>query len=196
MSTSTTQQIREFAKGHSLGTPISAKHLLHMGSRAAVDQALSRLARSGELRRVARGVYVRPKKTRFGQSLPALERFLEGLQQLGETVVPSVSAEANRLGLTTQVPIRSLWLTSGPSRVLKWGAQEVELRHARRELLLPRTQAGEVIRALEWAGPERLDNAWEKIRSSLTESNRKSLLALRPQLSSRNAAVVSRLSAA
>lgn len=196
MSTSTTQQIREFAKSRPLGTPIGAKNLLHLGSRAAVDQALSRLARSGELRRVARGVYVRPKKTRFGQRLPALERFLEGLQQLGETVVPSAAAEANKLGLTTQVPIRNLWLTSGPSRVLEWGRQTVELRHARSELLLPAEKGGEVVRALEWVGPNRSEIVLARVAKSLAEPTKSKLLAQRPLLSTKNAAVVSRLCAA
>lgn len=35
------------------GAGLSAKALLHLGSRAAVDQTLSRLARSGELVRAA-----------------------------------------------------------------------------------------------------------------------------------------------
>ena len=36
--------------------PVSAKRLLHLGTRAAVDQALSRLARRGQLLRVGRGL--------------------------------------------------------------------------------------------------------------------------------------------
>ncbi len=47
------------------GTPVVAKELLHLGSRAAVDQALSRLVRRGTLMRAARGIYVRPVESRF-----------------------------------------------------------------------------------------------------------------------------------
>ena len=48
------------------GVPLAAKGLLYLGSRAAIDQALSRLARRGELLRVGRGLYVLPIESRFG----------------------------------------------------------------------------------------------------------------------------------
>jgi hypothetical protein len=50
------------------GKPISAKMLLHLGTRAAIDQSLSRLVRRGKLLRAGRGVYVSPVVTRFGSS--------------------------------------------------------------------------------------------------------------------------------
>ena len=49
-------------------------------------------------------------------------------KQRGETIVPSGAAAANALGLTTQVPVKSVYLTSGRSRVLNLGRQAVELR--------------------------------------------------------------------
>ena len=45
------QQVLAHAASMPEGASLSAKALLHLGSRAAVDQALSRLARSGELLR-------------------------------------------------------------------------------------------------------------------------------------------------
>ena len=48
------------------GALISAKELLHLGNRAAIDQALSRLGRSMKLMRVGHGLYVRPVQSRFG----------------------------------------------------------------------------------------------------------------------------------
>ena len=44
--------------------------------------------------------------------------------------MPNGAAAANALGLTTQVPMRAVYLTSGPSRRLKLGAQMIEIRHA------------------------------------------------------------------
>jgi len=137
--------------------PIYAKGLLHLGSRAAIDQALSRLARRGQLLRAGRGLYVRPIETRFGPRTPSVEAVLNALQaETGETITPSGAAAANTLGLTTQVPVRMVYLTSGPSRHLRFGAQTVELQHARRwQLTFPGRPAGEVIRALAWFGRER-----------------------------------------
>ena len=76
--------------------------------------------------------------------------------ETGEVIVPAGAAAANRLGLTTQVPGRSVYLTSGRSRQLALGAQVIELRHAPRwQLVLPGRPAGEVVRALAWLGRQR-----------------------------------------
>ena len=139
------------------GSPVSAKRFLHLGHRAAVDQALSRLARRSQLLRAGRGLYLRPVKTRFGVRTPSVEMALKALElETGETITPHGAAAASALGLTTQVPVRSVYLTSGRSRRLTFGAQIVELQHAPRwQLALAGRPAGEVIRALAWLGPER-----------------------------------------
>ena len=136
------------------GAVLHPKALLHLGSRAAVDQALSRLARRGRLLRVCRGVYVRPVETRFGSRPPAVDRVVASLSALwGETILPSGGAEANALGLTAQVPVRPVYLTSGSTRRLTLGELAVELRHAPRwQLVAPHRPAGGALRALVWLG--------------------------------------------
>ena len=52
------EQIMERVRALPEGAPVAAKGLLHLGSRAAVDQALSRLVRRGRLVRAGRGVYM------------------------------------------------------------------------------------------------------------------------------------------
>ena len=49
-----TEQILEHAQRLPEGAPIAAKALLHLGERAAVDQALSRLMKRGKLLRADR----------------------------------------------------------------------------------------------------------------------------------------------
>lgn len=141
------------------GALLHPKALLHLGSRTAIDQALSRLARSGRLLRICRGVYVRPVETRFGSRPPAIDKVVASLSALwGETITPCGGAEANALGLTTQVPVRSVYLTSGRDRRLKFGEVTVELRHAPRwQLVAPHRPAGDAVRALAWLGPEELE---------------------------------------
>ena len=58
------------------GGVLSPKEFLHLGSRAAIDQALSRLAKEGKLLRVARGIYVAPVSRRFGTRAPAPEQIV------------------------------------------------------------------------------------------------------------------------
>lgn len=160
------------------GTPIVPKRLLHLGSRAAVDQALSRLARRGKLLRAGRGVYVSPVETRFGSRAPAAEKVVEGVaQQRGETVARHGAAAANALGLTAQVPTRIVYLTSGPSRQLRLGRQVVELKHAPRwQLALPEGLAGEAVRALAWLGPTKGREALSSLK--LTPSCREEMASV------------------
>lgn len=151
------QRILTHASALPEGEPVAAKQLLHLGSRAGIDQALSRLVRRGRLLRAGRGVYLRPVQGKFGMRPPAAEKVVEAIAGArGETVASHGAVAANALGLTTQVPVRSVYLTSGPSRKLKLGAQTVELRHAPSwQLLLANQPAGEVVRALVWLGPEK-----------------------------------------
>ena len=107
-------RIVEYAATLPEGAPLCPSALLHLGNRAAVDQALSRLARRGELLRICQGVYVRPVKTRFGFRAPAVEKVIAALAALwGETIVACGASAAHVLGLTTQMPVRLSTTTTG-----------------------------------------------------------------------------------
>ena len=175
------KHIMEHAQALPEATPLSAGALLHLGHRAAIDQALSRLARSGKLMRICQGVYMLPIETRFGWWAPRLGKALAALSVLwGETIVPSGGAAANRLGLITQNPVRAVYLTSGPNRRLHFGSSVVELRHAPRwQLVAPHRKAGDVIRALAWLGPEEVEGALKAALPTLGDEDRHELSAAR-----------------
>lgn len=179
-----TEQILAHMAGLPEGTPVSAKGLLHLGNRAAVDQALSRLTERGQLIRAGRGVYLRLVASRFGMRTPSIEQAVEALaSQRGETIVSSGAAAANALGLTTQVPIRSVYLTSGRSRKMSLGKQIVELRHAPRwQLALANRPAGEAVRALAWLGPEKAETALIALKRKMPPGVFGELVAAAPQL--------------
>lgn len=179
-----TEQILAHATGLPEGTPVAAKSLLHLGNRAAVDQALSRLAGRGQLIRAGRGVYLRPVSSKFGTRAPTVERAVEALaSQRGEVIVPSGAAAANTLGLTTQVPVRSVYLTSGRTRTMSLGKQIVELRHAPRwQLAMARRPAGEAVRALAWLGPEKAEAALKALKRKLPPAVFSELVTAAPQL--------------
>ena len=166
------------------GGVLSPKEFLHLGRRAAVDQALCRLAQQGKLLRVARGTYVTPVSSRFGTRAPSAVKMAEGLaNQRGETIVSHGAAAANALGLTTQVPMQAVYLTSGPSRRVKLGAQMVEFRHAPVwQLIFPGRAAGDVVRALAWLGPEKAGDAVRKLRAKLPPSELKEVASARSRL--------------
>lgn len=175
------------------GGLLSPKEFLHLGSRAAIDQTLSRLAREGKLLRVGRGAYSLPVQGRFGVRPPSTEAVVEAIESTsGETVVASGAAEANALGLTTQVPTREVFLTSGPSRRLKLGNREVELKHGNRwQMLLGKRPAGKAIRALIWLGPEQAPMVLEVLRSKLPSQEWEAMRQARAGLPSWMAKAVS-----
>jgi hypothetical protein len=98
-------------------------------------------------------------------------------------IVSSGAAAANSLGLTTQVPVRSVYLTSGRTRMLTLGKQTVELRHAPRwQLATPHGTTGQAVRALAWLGPERVEEALKALKRTLPPAAFSELVAIAPQL--------------
>ena len=175
------RHIMEHATALPESTPLCPAALLHLGNRAAVDQALSRLARSGHLMRICRGVYMRPIETRFGRCAPSIVAAIKALSAMwGETIVPCGGAAANRLRLTMQNPVRIVYLTSGPDRTLRFGSSIVELRRAPRwQLAAPHRKAGDVIRALAWLGPEEIEDSLDLVLPTLSKVEREELGAAR-----------------
>lgn len=78
-------------------------------SPSAVARALSRLAEEGVLERRRKGVYYRPRETRFGQSVPTASAV--AAQTLRAPVHPAGLTAANLLGFTTQNPGRLEYAT-------------------------------------------------------------------------------------
>jgi len=178
------QTVLRYAEEQPEGAPVLAKGLLHLGSRAAVDQTLSRLVRRGALLRAGRGVYVLPVESRFGSRAPSVEKTITALAAArGERIANSGAMAANVLGLTGQVPVRHVFLTSGPSRTLTLGRERVELRHAPPwQLALAGRRAGEAVRALAWLGRDRAGEATGLMRERLSDEERRELGSVSAQM--------------
>lgn len=179
--TTISQAIKAYAGALPEGATLSAKELLHLGERAAVDQALSRLVKRGELMRVRRGLFAVPVKTRFGARAPSVGAVVENIAKAtGERVSISGASAANILGLSTQNPARQVFWTSGPSRHLKLGAQEVELKHVPSwQLRAPNSRAGHAFRALAYFGKSEVREALRRIKPQLSEEEQRELFGLR-----------------
>lgn len=168
------------------GGVLSPKEFLHLGNRAAIDQALSRFAREGKLLRVSRGTYVMPVSSRFGSRAPAPEKVVLALAaQNGDVVTPHGANAANALGLTQQVPIREVYLTSGRTRKLKLGKSEVTVKHAPRWMLtLGTSEAGTAVRALAWLGPTHVRESLASLHRTLSSTEWQTLTSARAALPS------------
>ncbi len=177
------QSIMEHAETRAEGTMLCAKEFLHLGSRAGVDQALSRLAAAGGLLRIGRGMYVLPVSSRFGSYPPKVSEVVASVAtHEGGEVAQHGAASANTLGLTTQVPTRAIYATTGRNKNLQLGRQVVELRHAPSWHFVLGGLAGEAVRALAWIGEARGPEAVATLRSRLPSEERQALLCARSRL--------------
>jgi len=178
-----TGKVRRHVEAQPIGEPFVVSAFLSYGSRAAVDQALSRLARSGAIERVSRGVYVRPKTSRFaGKLLPSPEKVVDAIAAAtGERVQIHGAEAARRFGLTTQAPLRSVFSTTGPARRLRVGAVEVRLKHtSARKLALAGRPSGDALAALWYLGKEGVTaETVEHVRRRLPAGEFKSLVEAR-----------------
>ena len=179
MNVSTMTAIREEFEQVAAGTPIPTSRLLRHGPRAAVDQALSRLVRTGLIRRATRGVYYRPRISRLVGPVPPEPEAVVGAlaESRGESIAVHGAEAARQLGLSTQTPLSPVFLTSGPSRTFKLGELTMQLKHARpKELALAGTPAGTALRALWYLGPGHVTpRVIAQVRSALPAEEFKAL---------------------
>lgn len=141
-------------KGRWVCTP---KDFLDLGSRTAVDTALSRLVQAGKLRRVGRGLYDQPVYSRLLKKIAPVNMYSAVdavVRRDGLRVLPSGIGAAHGLGLTNAVPAKTEYVTNGSSRVVKAGGFRIRFLHAGpRRTRWAGTTVGVVAQALRWLGP-------------------------------------------
>lgn len=145
---------RAHGRGRWVFTP---KDLLDLGSREAIDQALSRLVRAGRLRRVGRGLYDMP---RIGSVLkkhaPAdLDAAVMALARRdGVRIMPDGATAAYGLGLTNAVSAKPCYVTDGASKTVEIDGRTVRFRHAAPSIMRwAGRPAALTVQALRWLGP-------------------------------------------
>lgn len=147
--------------GSGRGSVFTTGRFLDLGSRDAVDKALSRLAQKGTIRRLSRGLYDYPESHPvMGLLTPSPDAIAGALAaKEGIRLQPSGAYAANRLGLSTQVPARIIYLTDGPSRTVRVGNQEIRLRRTTLRSMAPAGRiSGLVIQALRYLGQKHIDD--------------------------------------
>ena len=90
------------------------------GSSKACNKALERLAKQQKIVRVGRGIYTIPRKSKFfGLTSPGIEEIAEGIARRDKArIIPTGLFAENLLGLSTQVPMKVVYLTDGTPRKL------------------------------------------------------------------------------
>jgi len=168
-------------RGHDRGKVFTPKDFLDLGSRDAADQSLSRLVRSGEIQRLGRGIYHYARvNERLGIPIgPDPDEIAEALgRQTGTRLLPSGAAAANRLGLSTQVPAKPVYLTDGRTRQVRIGGMVFQIRHAApKELSAASRTSAMVFQALRHLGRTAIDDqVIARLRRVLSADQRQQLL--------------------
>lgn len=116
------------------GTIVSPIDFASYGTPKAVQKAFERLAASGKLIRVGRGIYYFPKIDKelgLGILYPTFEDIASAIANRDKVrIVPTGIYALNKLGLSTQLPMNVVYLTDGTSRKIKLqGDRGIEFKH-------------------------------------------------------------------
>jgi hypothetical protein len=125
-----------------------------LGARDAVDKVLQRLAKSGELRRIERGLYDRPRINSLTKkpTNPDYRKVLAALARRDQIrmLVDGMTA-ANDLGLTDAVPAHVIVHTDARRRTITLGNLTIEFKlTAPSKLYWADRPAMRVVQALHW----------------------------------------------
>ena len=91
---------------------------------------LSLFEKEGLITRIAKGVYAKVKKTRFGILYPSVYELVEQIAKRDKAkVIPTGETAANRLGFSKQIPMNTTFLTSGSPRKLILNGRTITLKH-------------------------------------------------------------------
>ena len=162
------------------GSPVTTRALLDLGTRSAVDQALSRLVKQGVIRRVSRGVYELPRVGRLPKKPvePSPDDLVRACaRNNGLRVVPSGAYAANLLGLSTQVPAKIVYYTNGRTQTLELGPYTIRmLNRGPKTMDVRGHMAPLVLQALRHIGRNRIaPRVIQRLRSILSPKHKSEL---------------------
>ena len=157
---STDSKILQRIRSRKRGWVFTPDSFVDLGSRQAVDLALMRHRQSGLIRQQARGLYDYPKiDPQFGPLQPSTDDIAHALAGRDATrLQPSGAYAANLLGLSTQVPMKVVYLTDGRPRTVQVGKRQIILKRTTpRNMATAGRSSGLVIQALRHLGRENVD---------------------------------------
>jgi len=173
------KQIELLIKRRPKGTLFFPDDFSKCGSSEAVRKALERLTDKEEIVRVAQGIYVRPKESKYiGAVIPSVEEIAQAIAKRDKIrTVPTGIYALNALGLSTQIPMKIVLLTDGSPREIKIGKRTITFKKSTPSNLLAKGKISRlVIQALKEIGNGKLSEEEEKkILALLRKEHRKDL---------------------
>lgn len=100
------------------------------GSSDNIRKVLSRLEHEGVIERIAHGIYLKPKKDPvLGVLYPTTEEIAKQIAQRDKArIAPTGILSLYLLGLTTQIPLKAVYLSDGSHREIKIGNRTIQFK--------------------------------------------------------------------
>jgi Family of unknown function (DUF6088) len=124
------KQILTKIKKAKRGSLFFTESFISTGNADAIRKALERLVKADAVERVAAGIYVRPETDNIiGKLTPGIEAVAKAIAKRDKArIVPTGIYALNRLGLSTQVPLKIIYLTDGAARKIKIGNRTITFK--------------------------------------------------------------------
>ena len=151
------------------GTLFFIEQFSELAEQAAIRKALQRLKENEKIVRVAQGIYVIPKESELvGKIIPGAEEVIAAIAKKDQfRIVPTGIQAQHLLGLSTQVPMKLVYLTDGAPRTIHIGKQTINLKKTIPKNLIAKGEISSlVIQALKTIGKDKLE---EKIETIILE---------------------------
>lgn len=162
------KKIRDSIKELPYGSAFSVSDFTDIEDYEAIKKIFQRMEKKGEIRRVIRGIYDKPKYSNaikeYAVPYPN-EIALAIARNYNWRIAPEGNVALNSLSLSTQVPATWSYVSSGPYKKYKIGKVKLEFNHrSNKELIGMSDKTLTLIQALKTMGR---DNADDKIVSRL-----------------------------
>ena len=154
-------KIAKVLKSYRKGSVLFVDDFLDYGNPESVKKALLRLKEKEILVRLAHGIYLYPKiDTEFGVLFPSTEDIAKAIARRDKARIILTGVQAlNKLGLSSQVPMKVVYLTDGAARIIKVGKRTITFKKTSPKNLLAKGEiSGLVIQALKTMGQSKVDN--------------------------------------
>lgn len=163
------------------GSMITLEDLSILGTRSAVATALARMAKENILIRVRRGLYMKPKESRFGSLPPSREAMISAITQQGRKSYSAGVSAYNKLGLTTQVPNTFILRGGLTNSKMKIGGTRIEIKAGKSPKLkkdIPLMMILDSIREIKLIPDTTLNEAMKVLKRKVFEFDKKQKVRL------------------
>jgi hypothetical protein len=167
-------------KTYPKGSVLFVDDFLDYGNPESVKKALFRLKEKGVLLRLAHGIYLYPKVDKeLGVLFPSTEEIAKAIARRDKARIVLTGVQAlNKLGLSTQVPMKVVYLTDGAARTVKVGKRTITFKKASPKNLSVKGEiSGLAIQALKTIGQNKVDaETIEKIQAILKNEKKENII--------------------